>query len=165
MAKVQTTGARTLKLLRDRGWMCAMVERWNPYVKIRQDLHGLFDIHALQAAGICWGVQCTSNDSVAKHIDKMRRNKNYYEWLIRGGRILVVGWAKKGGRGERKVWTPREIELTLAEYPPLEEDAGTTNTEEASQNDLLEGQQAPGLACEAEGVSDARGLADPGKVA
>ena len=156
MAKAQTTGARTLKLLRDRGWMAAMVERWNPYVKIRQDLFGLFDIIALGPRDVVpgfgrniWGVQCTSNDSVAKHIEKMRRSPNYSEWLNRGGRILVVGWAKKGARGERKLWTPREIELTLAEYPPLEEDAGQEHTEEVAQGDLLEGQEVSGVAGEA----------------
>ncbi len=28
------------------------------------------------------------------------------EWLKSGGEFYCIGWAKRGGRGKKKVWTP-----------------------------------------------------------
>jgi hypothetical protein len=96
-----------------------VVEKWNPHVKIRQDLWGMIDIVEVGEGGRFIGHQPTSNDNVSKHIDKLRRAKHYVKVLQDGGRLFVWGWAKKGGRGERKLWTSRTIEMTLLDYPPI----------------------------------------------
>src|SRR5271167_4627948 len=46
MAKISPT-QRSLKLLRERGWTCQVVERWNQWAKVRQDLFGCLDILAI----------------------------------------------------------------------------------------------------------------------
>jgi hypothetical protein len=38
---------RTLAECRKRGWVCQVVEKWNPHARIRQDLFGCIDIVAL----------------------------------------------------------------------------------------------------------------------
>jgi hypothetical protein len=130
MAKAITTGARTLALLRKKGWMAAIVERWNPYVKIRQDLFGIFDIMAIAQGGVACGVQCTTNTNWAAHLDKIRSSPNYKKWLDLGGLILVVGWAKMGERGKRKLWTSKELYMTLESHPPIVVNGSTLPQEE-----------------------------------
>ena len=35
---------RSLKLMRERGYLCEITERWNPFAKIRQDLFHFVDV-------------------------------------------------------------------------------------------------------------------------
>jgi hypothetical protein len=47
MAKDSPT-SRTLEVLREQGYTVAIVEKWNPHVRIRQDLFGFIDILAIK---------------------------------------------------------------------------------------------------------------------
>lgn len=54
-----TPTQRSLKQLRLAGWLCAVTERWNPHVKIRQDLFGFADLIAVKGDE-CRLIQTTS---------------------------------------------------------------------------------------------------------
>ena len=107
---------RTLKLLRERGWAYAKCEYFNPWVKIRQDLFGLFDYIALDdKQGVC-GVQISSYGDIKKHIVKMEANPILKEWVKRGNRALVIGWRETTDEAGKKIFVPREVYLTETPY-------------------------------------------------
>jgi hypothetical protein len=101
-----TPTSRTLDELRRMGYTPAVVERWNPWAKIRQDLYGFIDILAVKEGetGVL-AVQTTTTDHAANRMDKAKASPNLRVWLSCGNRFEVWGWAKRGGRGERKTWT------------------------------------------------------------
>ena len=70
MASSLTPTQRTLAYLREEGYLCAIVEKWNPHVKIRQDLFGFIDILAIKK-GETLAVQCTST-GVAARVKKIQ---------------------------------------------------------------------------------------------
>ena len=102
---------RSLKALRYGGYTCAIVERWNPYAKIRQDLFGVIDILAIHPDYGIFGVQTTSDNGgiVAKHVHKCKAEPRLLVWLESGGKFIIHGWGKRGPRGKRKVWTCRTL--------------------------------------------------------
>ena len=111
-----TPTARSLKHLRSLGWTAAIVERWNPYAKVRQDLFGIIDIVALRPR-ICLGVQTTIGAHHADRIAKAMAEPRLLPWLLAGCRFQVWSWAQRGPRGKRKLWTLR-IEEIVADVEP-----------------------------------------------
>lgn len=108
---------RSLKKLRDDGYLTAVVERWNPYARIRQDLFGFIDIVAIKVNETL-AVQTTSTSNLSSRLSKIAQNKSAIVWLGSTTRkIILHGWSKKGPRGKRKVWTCREIDFR--EYSSL----------------------------------------------
>ena len=104
---------RSLKKLRGEGYLVAIVERWNPYAKIRQDLFGFVDLLAIRG-DVTLAVQTTSGDHVANRIEKIRGTQAAGVWLESPNRKIVVhGWRKIGARGKRKLWECREESVTL----------------------------------------------------
>ena len=103
-----TPTQRSLKLLRDRGYMVAIVEKWNHYVKVRQDLFGIFDLLAIRGDETV-GVQTTSGSNVAARIAKITESDSAKLWNKSPNRkIIVHGWRLAGERGKRKTWQCRE---------------------------------------------------------
>ena len=108
---------RTLRALRQEGYICGIVERFNPYAGvilptgkrsgIRQDLFGFIDIVAIKPIGIC-GIQ-SCGQSFADHDRKILENEFALEWLKAGGSIELWGWRKlkKKRGGKLMVWKPR----------------------------------------------------------
>lgn len=110
-----TPNARTKDYLEKQGHMVAIVERHSPFPKPfgkKHDMFGVFDLFMLKAGGESWGVQATSTTNLSSRVGKIRESKEAARWLELGGKILVIGWAKRGERGKRKVWTPREVVYT-----------------------------------------------------
>ena len=96
---------RSLKLLRDQGYTCAIVEHWNPFAHIRQDLFGFIDIMAIKE-GETLGVQTTTLAHQPERVVKIKEHKNYPIVRLAGWKIHVHGWRKlKAG------WIPKIIEL------------------------------------------------------
>lgn len=117
-----TPTARTLAYLRnDLGMLAGIVEKWNSYAKIRQDLFGFADLLACSPDRGIIAVQATSADNVSKRIDKIRAEPRADRWLESTGRIWVIGWSKRGARGKRKLWTPRIVEILKADEIELDE--------------------------------------------
>lgn len=98
---------RTLAELRKRGYMAAVVERWNQFAGIRQDLFGLIDVLAV-GNGETVGVQCTSGDHVADRVQKIADSDKVAVLRKAGWKIVVHGWRKSAaGR-----WVLREVDCS-----------------------------------------------------
>ena len=106
-----TPTSRSLEKLRAAGWLVAVVERWNPWAKCRQDLFGFADLLAVKG-NTTLAVQTTNGANVAARLDKIRGTQAAALWLESPSRAIVVhGWRKTGPRGKRKTWQCREIFL------------------------------------------------------
>jgi len=103
---------RTLKALREDGWTAEVVERWNPYARIRQDLFDFIDIVAVKAGHPIKGIQVTAAGASSR-VHKIRSKPAAKIWVLAGGELEVHSWAKRGGRGKRKVYTCRTIKMDL----------------------------------------------------
>ena len=90
MSKVSPT-QRTLKHMRGLGYTCQVVEHWNPFAKIRQDLFGFIDVLCLGDGEIV-GVQATSYSNVAARVRKIADHEHVGAVRKAGMRILVHGW-------------------------------------------------------------------------
>ena len=122
---------RTLKALRDAGWTVHVVEHFNPHVKVRQDFGGFADLLAYGCGPGVVAVNCTTDDyEIAEHVRKFKGKPSKREpnppakklaalariaekvrhWLASGNRLLVTGWAKRGGKPRA-----RTVELVLVE--------------------------------------------------
>lgn len=105
-----TPTQRSLKLMRDQGYLCAITERWNPHAHIRQDLWGFCDVLCVRAGEVV-AVQTTSGANVATRIAKMRSLPSLPVVLSAGVKVVVHGWRKVGARGKRKLWECRVEEV------------------------------------------------------
>lgn len=109
---------RCIVKAKNEGCIVAIVERYIPFPKPfghRVDMFGLFDAVAVKAGvpGVM-GIQACRDGDVAEHLDKTKlpeQSKNLATWKAAGNRAVIWGWGKKGPRGERKLWTCREVVL------------------------------------------------------
>jgi hypothetical protein len=91
MAKSSPT-QRSLEYLREQGYFCAIVEKWNSFTKQRQDLWGWCDILAIRKGEVL-AVQVTST-GVAERIKKIQDSPTVALVRDAGIRIEVHGWRK-----------------------------------------------------------------------
>jgi hypothetical protein len=99
---------RSLKKLRSEGWTVAVVEKWNPHARVRQDLFGFADLLAIRGNETI-AIQTTVSSGMAARLVKIRQCKAAALWLACSSRKIVVhGWRKGGARGQRKLWQCRE---------------------------------------------------------
>lgn len=98
---------RSLAELKKRGYRAAVVERWNSFAKIRQDLFGVVDVLAL-GNGETLAVQCTSASNMAARVSKIADAEATPEMRKSGWRILVWGW-RKDAKGK---WVLREVDCS-----------------------------------------------------
>jgi hypothetical protein len=98
--------ARTLKHLRAAGYpLVQVVERWNAYARIRQDLFGILDVIAVGSDIV--GVQATSSSNVSARVRKLAASAALPILQKAGIKVLVHGWRKVGGR-----WQLRQVHLS-----------------------------------------------------
>lgn len=110
---------RTLRQLREEGYICGIVERFNPYAGEhgkRQDLFGFIDIIAIKHDAIC-GIQSCGSD-FPKHNKRILENEFALKWLKAKGHIELWGWRKvKHKRGGKlMVWRPRVKVYSLKDF-------------------------------------------------
>ena len=102
----------SMNLLRKAGCIVAVVEKWNPWVTVRdrtgkerkgvrQDLFGFADLIAITSTGKVSFIQLTDYSSVSKHRRKILENKNAIDLLSRGVGIALHGWKNIGTKGEK----------------------------------------------------------------
>lgn len=130
MSKGLTPTQRTLRSLRERGLICAIVEKWNAFAGphgIRQDLFGIIDVLALDPQRGVIGVQSTGQD-YASHFRKLtvEMAQQTIDWLSTPGTSLELwSWRKvKLARGGKAmVWRPRVRVITMGDVVghPMEE--------------------------------------------
>jgi hypothetical protein len=104
---------RSLKYLRDGGYTVAVVEKWNPHARIRQDLFNVFDLLALPAqdsghAMHPLAVQVTSRSNMSARINKIIAQPEAEMWCRCGGLIEVHGWDK-----HKNKWRIKVIEMSF----------------------------------------------------
>ena len=106
--------ARSLQELRKQGLVCQVVEHWNAFSRMRNDLLGVIDIVAV-GVGIVGvlGVQATTTGNMMARIQKGMAEPRLKVWLQSGNHFQVWGWSKKGKRGEKKVWTLTKKQIVL----------------------------------------------------
>lgn len=106
----------SLDKLRAEEWTVQVVERWNAFAHVRQDLYGFIDILAIHPQLGFLGVQTTVAGEINRRMDKIRSEPRALTFLLAGGKIVVHGWRKGGPRGQRKTWICREEKITLDNY-------------------------------------------------
>ena len=113
-----TPTQRTLAWLRDElGAQAAVVEKWNPHARIRQDLFGCIDIVA--TANKIIGVQACAAASHSARVKKSLAEPQLVGWLKAGGHFWVMSWGKRGARGKVKRWTHRTTVFVLLDGLPF----------------------------------------------
>ncbi len=119
-----TPTQRTIKLLREQGVQCGVVERWLAHVPrpdggkgVRQDLFGIIDIIALDPARGVVGIQACGGSGFASHRRTLlgARRSNTELWLRCHGHLDLYAWrkvkVKRGGKA--MVWSPKIETITL----------------------------------------------------
>jgi hypothetical protein len=86
-----TPTQKSLNVMRERGFTCEIVERWNPYAKIRQDLFGFIDLLCVSREGVV-AVQTTSSSSMSARRTKIANHEHIGAVREAGVRILLHGW-------------------------------------------------------------------------
>lgn len=94
---------RSLAHLKELGYAAKVVEKWNPFAKIRQDLFG-GDVLALKSGEPVLVVQATSGANHAARRVKLAEAGFITLWKESGAVLEIWSWAKRGPRGKRKVW-------------------------------------------------------------
>lgn len=103
---------RSLKKLRDEGYTCAIVEHFNSFVRVRQDLFNFIDIVAIKEGIVgVLGIQTTTRAHVNERLKKIHDNPISQLWLNTKNHIIIHGWSKIGARGKRKLWNCYEVIL------------------------------------------------------
>lgn len=92
MASSLSPTQRSLAYLREQGYMVAIVERWNPHARIRQDLWGWCDLLAIRKNEVL-AVQVTAS-AVPERIKKIQESETVAQVRDAGIRIEVHGWRK-----------------------------------------------------------------------
>lgn len=95
----------------------AIVEHWNQYARIRQDLFGFIDLLAIKGDYVL-AVQTTSGSNAAARLDKINQSPNAMLWLSEHRAIVIHAWRKVGARGKRKIWECREIPVETTQPQP-----------------------------------------------
>lgn len=88
-----TPTQRTLAEMRGRGYVCQVVEHWNPHARVRQDLFGFGDVLCLGNDEVVM-VQATSYSNTSARVKKIADHDNVAAVRKAGIRILVHGWDK-----------------------------------------------------------------------
>ena len=92
MAASRSPTQRSLEYLRDLGYHCEIVEKWNSFTKQRKDLWGWCDILAIRENEVL-AVQVTAS-AVADRIKKIQESTTVALVRKAGIRIEVHGWRK-----------------------------------------------------------------------
>lgn len=95
---------RTLKALRDDGWLAEKVEMpFNPFSKVRRDLFGMADVLSVKGDTVLL-VQATSQSNVSARVKKLTATPARVVWCASPNRLLQVwGWRKVGNRWKASV--------------------------------------------------------------
>lgn len=102
---------RTLKQLKEWGFLSHVAERWNPWAKVRQDAFGCIDIIAVrEGVGVLF-IQTTSGSCHSARRKKIEASEQAKTLLDAGCKIELWSWAPRGARGKRKVMTLRREEI------------------------------------------------------
>lgn len=101
---------RSLAHLKELGYHAQVVEKWNPFAKVRQDLFGA-DVLALKLGQPILAVQATSASNHAARRTKLEAAGFIALWKGVEAMLEIWSWAKQGPRGKKKTWQLRREAL------------------------------------------------------
>ena len=101
-----TPTQRSLKALRELGYLVEVVEKWNSFTRTRKDLWGGADLLAVRRGEVL-AVQVTS-EGVANRVAKVAASETVGRVREAGIRIEVHGW-RKNARGR---YVQRVVDLS-----------------------------------------------------
>lgn len=93
--------------LEKQGYRVAIVEHWNAFARIRQDLFGIVDLLCLRGTETL-AVQTTSASNMSSRVRKITESPAISDLRAAGWGIVVHGW-RKGANGR---WTLREVDVS-----------------------------------------------------
>lgn len=82
---------KSLKKLREEGYLCEVTEHWNYFAKVRKDLFGFIDILAIKNNEVV-AVQTTSYSNISERISKISNHENIGFIRKVGWKVVVHGW-------------------------------------------------------------------------
>jgi hypothetical protein len=89
----------SLAKLREEGYTVAVVEHWNSFARIRQDLFGFIDLLALKGKEVL-AVQTTTASNMSARVKKIGDHENVSPVREAGWTIHVHGWHQD----DKKKW-------------------------------------------------------------
>lgn len=99
---------RSLQLLRSRGYIPWIVERWIAQARKRVDFYGIADIIAIHPeSGDMLAVQTTSMSNLGARVDKITHHE-HLELLRKAG----IGVHCHGWRKLKSGWAAKEVDLS-----------------------------------------------------
>lgn len=103
----------TMAWMKRQGFIAQIVERWNPFAKVRQDLFQVIDIVAVNEQGDLLGIQVTTRANISSRRAKVRESLGAKYWATHN-QIQVHGWQKSGPR-----WTVKVCEMEYDKYKAM----------------------------------------------
>lgn len=120
---------RTLKWLREQGYLAGVVERWMQWAQKKEgrggnrvDLFGFADILAVKSMEPALAVQCFGESAWTLHVEKITGDPKIAEnvriWLSGGHRVIFVSWRRtKLFRGSTAIrYRPRVGEVLVNKH-------------------------------------------------
>ena len=114
----QSPTSRSLKVLREEGWLVQVVERFCHWSKRRIDLFSIGDILGIHpdVSGTLI-IQCTSQSNKSSRWQKLIAAPESRIILQAGNKLELWTWAKRGKKGVRKLWELQRTPVTPEDLP------------------------------------------------
>ena len=94
---------RTLKLIKEYGWIYWVTEKWNHYTRRREDMFQFCDILCLDGKRTI-AIQACGSD-YQEHVRKISENEYVIPWLMAGNELQIFSWRKlKKVRGKKATY-------------------------------------------------------------
>jgi len=104
---VSSPTQRSKAHLEKQGYRVAIVEHWNAFARIRQDLFGVVDLLCLRGSETL-AVQTTSASNMSARVKKIAESDAIADIRAAGWGVVVHGW-KRGTNGR---YTLREVDVS-----------------------------------------------------
>ncbi len=128
-----TPTGRTLDLLRQSGYLAAVVESWIPHLNRWRDLFRFADVLAVHPVRREIAlVQVTTADHLAHRLAKVQGIPELPAILAAGVKVMVHGWARCGGK-----WHARIVEVVQADLQPVVVDGPPRRTGKRTEQGML----------------------------
>jgi hypothetical protein len=103
-----------MELYRQDGWTVQVVEKWNPFARVRQDLLGIIDILCVCKFRGILGLQVTTQGKAPEHLRKIQDEPRSQVWLQAGGKLHIVEWKTVQAK-RNKAWFYRTYVFPYAQ--------------------------------------------------
>jgi len=104
---VSSPTQRSKAHLEKQGYRVAIVEHWNAFARIRQDLFGVVDLLCLRGSETL-AVQTTSASNMSARVKKIAESDAIADIRAAGWGVVVHGWK----RGTNGMYTLREVDVS-----------------------------------------------------